>query len=229
MSTLSERLEIAMNKEGIIAADLARACGVKPPSVSGWLSGKSKFLRGENLLLAAKALKVSQLWLATGRGPMELPENLEEQEFPRPASKDDYALIPQYSAKGACGNGHHNDHVEVVGGLAFKRDWISRMSLKEDSLCVIYAHGESMNPTINDGDVLLVNAEYGSLRSGKVYAIRSAAGELLVKRLGQDALGNWLICSDNPDKDTYPNARVTPSEIDEIQVIGQVVWKGGGL
>lgn len=51
-------------------AQLARACGVKQPSVHGWLSGKSKFLRGENLLRAAEALDVNDQWLATGDGPM---------------------------------------------------------------------------------------------------------------------------------------------------------------
>ncbi len=51
--SLSDRLTLAMSSAGISQADLARACKVKPPSVHGWLSGKAKFLRGENLLLAA--------------------------------------------------------------------------------------------------------------------------------------------------------------------------------
>ena len=68
--TLAERLTTAMERSGITQAELARACGVKPPSVNGWLSGKSKFLRGENLLKAAAVLGVSQQWLATGEGPM---------------------------------------------------------------------------------------------------------------------------------------------------------------
>lgn len=42
---LSDRLKKAMDAAGISQAELARACGVKPPSVNGWLSGKAKFLR----------------------------------------------------------------------------------------------------------------------------------------------------------------------------------------
>lgn len=68
---LKDRLTIAMKSAGISQAELARMCGVKPPSVSGWLSGKAKFLRGENLLAAANALNVSQQWLATGEGAMK--------------------------------------------------------------------------------------------------------------------------------------------------------------
>ena len=67
---LSDRLKQAMAASGVKQADLARACKVKPPSIHGWLNNKSKFLRGENLLLAAKALGVCQMWLATGDGPM---------------------------------------------------------------------------------------------------------------------------------------------------------------
>ena len=65
---LSERLRFAMQRAGISQAALARACGVKAPSVHSWLNGKSKYLRGPNLLSAAKALNVSQTWLATGKG-----------------------------------------------------------------------------------------------------------------------------------------------------------------
>jgi SOS-response transcriptional repressor LexA len=67
-----------MARAGITQAELARLCDVKPPSVHGWLSGKSKFLRGENLLQAASALKVNQQWLATGEGPMSASINIEQ-------------------------------------------------------------------------------------------------------------------------------------------------------
>lgn len=68
--SLAKRLTAAMARAKLTQAELARACGVKPPSVHGWLSGKAKFLRGENLLSAARALGVRQQWLATGDGPM---------------------------------------------------------------------------------------------------------------------------------------------------------------
>lgn len=45
-------------------ADLARHCGVKPPSVAEWRSGKTKELTGSNLLLAADFFKVSPKWLS---------------------------------------------------------------------------------------------------------------------------------------------------------------------
>ncbi|MDA0624923.1 helix-turn-helix transcriptional regulator, partial [Acinetobacter baumannii] len=71
MNTLAERLRYAMEvlpPKKIKGVDLARAVGVKPPSVSDWLSGKSKTMEGENLLKASKFLGVNPNWLATGNG-----------------------------------------------------------------------------------------------------------------------------------------------------------------
>src|SRR5690606_39658713 len=71
MTTLAERLEKALAGPPLRRpADLARACGVRPPSVSDWLSGKTKKMEGANLLAAAEFLDVSYWWLATGKGPM---------------------------------------------------------------------------------------------------------------------------------------------------------------
>lgn len=45
-------------------ADLARACGVSPPSVNEWLNGNVKSICAQYLLLAADYLEVSPHWLA---------------------------------------------------------------------------------------------------------------------------------------------------------------------
>lgn len=71
MKTLAERLKYAMEvlpPKKIKGVELARAAGVKPPSVSDWLSGKSKSMEGENLLRASRFLGVDATWLATGAG-----------------------------------------------------------------------------------------------------------------------------------------------------------------
>lgn len=68
--TLADRLRKAMRAADMSQKQLADAVGVKPPSVNGWLSSKARFIRGENLLKAAQALGVSEVWLATGKGDM---------------------------------------------------------------------------------------------------------------------------------------------------------------
>lgn len=92
MSTLAERLEKALaGPPPKRPADLARACGVKPPSVSDWLSGKTKKMEGANLLAAAEFLDVSYWWLAAGQGPMR-PDTAER--VGRPAGRPDGSHWP---------------------------------------------------------------------------------------------------------------------------------------
>ncbi|MNJ33331.1 putative HTH-type transcriptional regulator [compost metagenome] len=80
MSTLQERLrQILDGPPKISQAALARACGIKPPSVHDWISGKTKSIEGQNLLLAAEFLRVTPKWLATGRGPMSKTSNQEPE------------------------------------------------------------------------------------------------------------------------------------------------------
>lgn len=70
MTTLQTRFEKAFEPSRHRLADLARAAGVKPPSVSDWFTGNTKSLKAVPLIKAAEYLGVSPLWLATGEGPM---------------------------------------------------------------------------------------------------------------------------------------------------------------
>lgn len=71
MSTLQDRFREAMAPPcTITAADLARECRIKPPSVHEWLYGPTKTLKGPNAIRAARLLGVNPEWLSTGRGPM---------------------------------------------------------------------------------------------------------------------------------------------------------------
>ncbi|WP_412534753.1 LexA family protein [Pseudomonas amygdali] len=79
MSTFKERLKLAMaGPPKISQAALARACGVTAPSVNDWVSGKTKTIEGQNLLLAADFLQVVPLWLATGKGRMRKTDAADE-------------------------------------------------------------------------------------------------------------------------------------------------------
>lgn len=71
VSTLKERLQKAMEGPPKVSqAELAKAVGVKPASVNGWITGSTKNIVGKHLFLAAEYLKVEAKWLACGEGPM---------------------------------------------------------------------------------------------------------------------------------------------------------------
>ena len=77
MTDLAERLKMAMaGPPDVKPSELARACGIRQPSINDWLNGRTKKLEGANLLAAAEFLKVNPWWLAAGTGPMRsaMPE-----------------------------------------------------------------------------------------------------------------------------------------------------------
>jgi transcriptional regulator with XRE-family HTH domain len=69
MQGLSERLQkLGANKPRGWQAELAQRCGVKAPSVTGWLTGDSKKMDAQHLFAAADYFGVNPRWLAFGVG-----------------------------------------------------------------------------------------------------------------------------------------------------------------
>lgn len=216
MSTFADRVREARVAKGLTQKGLASASGLSQTTISDIERGRNS--SSADIVSLSRALGVSAEWLADGKPAKE--------EFPRTPSADEYALIPQYSAKGGCGPAYLNAHVEVNGGLAFKRNWLSRLQLNPANLSVIYADGDSMAPRIQSGDVLLIDDSKLEPKDGGIFALRRAGGEVAIKRLIKDYSGNWIIRSDNTDKNRYPDFTVTN---ESITIIGQVVWGGGAL
>jgi transcriptional regulator with XRE-family HTH domain len=73
MQEWASRLHELMTKAGRTQAELARACGLKPGSVSGWFGqGKpTKMISGDNLVAAAQFLNTTAEFIMTGRGSRE--------------------------------------------------------------------------------------------------------------------------------------------------------------
>lgn len=139
-----------------------------------------------------------------------------------------YTFIDQYDARAAAGPGYENQHFALRNTLAFKTDWLRAKGAKAKNLKVIYAHGESMWPTISDHDVLLVDESCIEPVDGQIFVMGTLDGDI-VKRLIQTEYGDWIVCSDNPDKTRYPDKELSEEEINEHRLLGRVIWRGGDL
>lgn len=219
-----ERIARAIALSGKKKGEIASQCAVRPSAVTQWISGESKSLRPENLYALAEATGFRAEWLAIGR-----PPEREDEAQPGSPSEKDYALIPQYSARGSSGNGYLNDHVEITGGLAFRRDWLKRMALREENLRVMYNHGDSNWPTLSDDEVLLIDVSQIEPASGSMFAMYDPDSEVIIKRLIRDMAGGWIIRSDNQDKTRYPDMPISDEGMRGVEIIGRVVWRGGGI
>jgi phage repressor protein C with HTH and peptisase S24 domain len=140
-----------------------------------------------------------------------------------------YTGVLQLTARGSTGDGDDNPHVEIRGVMAFKSSWLRANNLNQRHLDVIYANGNSMEPSINDGDVLLVDESKIEPKDGQIFAMQSANKGTIVKRLVKSDIDGWIIRSDNPDKARYGDEILRDGEINEVRIIGRVVWRGGML
>lgn len=98
--------------------------------------------------------------------------------------------------------------------------WILKEGLSRDALIAITVRGESMEPALYDGDVIVVNTTDKQLVSGSVYVV-NYEGEAVVKRMQRDA-GQWWLTSDNFDQRKYHRQLCKGAE---CIVIGRVVRK----
>lgn len=164
--------------------------------------------------------------LGHAHGWMDAMHGHAANEPSRTVADEKYAMIRRYAIKGGAGNGHENGHEEISGTHAYRRDWLERKKLTADACVVIEVTGESMQPTITDGDVVLVNTASRKLLNGRVFAFNTEDG-VRIKRLFKQMDGRVRMVSDNQDKTLYPDDYLTPSM--EVTIIGEVVHRSGGV
>lgn len=139
-----------------------------------------------------------------------------------------YAHIPVYNASLSAGHGTVNASEEIIDALAFRRDWLKKVEIDASRAVVARARGDSMQPCIWDGDLLLIDRsktvpppppKSERDRRAPIFALIDG-GEAKVKRVQLVDRGLAMLLSDNPD---YSPTFADP---ESLTIIGKVVWWG---
>ncbi len=90
-----------------------------------------------------------------------------------------------------------------------------------DGLVILIAKGDSMDPLIADGDLVMVDRKRNELSDG-VYAF-VYGGMARVKYLRPTLSGDIAVISQNPlhEKELLPR-----TDLEDFQITGKVVWCG---
>lgn len=219
MDDVANRLAFLWKASRLGQEELAVAFGVSHSAFKAWMAGRSQ-PQLENLISIRQLTGVSIQWLATGEGPLFLmPGSL------TPATPvAGFVYIPRYDVRVGAGTGQIVDSENVKGFLAFREDWVrSRLRRNPATLVVFEAFGDSMQPTIADGDVVLVDTSEDRVRGPAIYVVQ-AGNEAIVKRIELKLDGSLLVKSDNP---TYEPMTLKGDQVAELRVLGKVVWTGG--
>ena len=135
------------------------------------------------------------------------------------------SLIPvtRSAVRASAGPGTFDDDRSARPYFAFDSAWLRALTHAPTSkLSVIRVEGDSMAPTLDAGDDILVDLDDGPerLRDG-IYVLRVDEA-LLVKRLAIHPFGRRVtVQSDNPAYPDWPDRALT-----DILCIGRVIWVG---
>jgi hypothetical protein len=131
-------------------------------------------------------------------------------------------MVPRLALDASAGPGALAEGERVRDQLGFAADWLRAHGARRlEMLSLLQVSGDSMLPTLADGDEILVDRGDADLRDG-IYVIR-VDDTLMVKRIAVDAAGGFAISSDNP---AAAIGRIDPAA---ARIIGRVIWFGRSL
>jgi phage repressor protein C with HTH and peptisase S24 domain len=138
------------------------------------------------------------------------------------ATPENIELIPVYDVAASAGHGAVAEYEAQTHSLAFPPDYLKRLtSSSPGNLSIISVKGESMEPTLLDDDIVLLDTSKTNLSYDGLFVLRFDDA-LHVKRIGRSPKKRHItIISDN--RNLYPPMEAT---ISDVQAIGKVLWYG---
>ncbi len=219
---IRQRLDALIAERGDDYASLSRLLGRNPTYVQQFVKrGVPRRLSEDDRRKLAAHFGIAERLLG---GPEEAVGHAVVVR-PGAATGRDYILIPQLDVGASAGSGAEAGPENPLATLAFQANWIRGVaSGRPEALSVIRVEGDSMLPTLADGDQILVDSDDRERLRDGIYVLRTDDA-LLVKRLSVNpATRRLTIRSDN---DAYPSW--DDCDPATVAVIGRVVWVGRRL
>lgn len=205
--SIGERLRSERKRLGLNQADLGKAGGVQLLAQSNYENGK-RTPSAEYLSAVAKQ-GVDVQYVLTGIHAIQL------DSFDSP----DTVSIPVFDLEAAAGHGTPLDVENVIYTFPLPSEFLDENGLNVSQCIMLTVRGDSMEPTLFDGDVVLVDKSIN--KPDGVFLI-SSDGELRVKRVQRVAGGAYILISDNS---RYREELIPPTALDTISLLGKCVLK----
>lgn len=226
-------------------SELARKVGISESYVARMLytaerSGRKRI--GEDMVgRIAKAFDMDPGWFDTPYAYSE--EDLEKGTFlpdvpthvksggvrtihPEDPLPDDVVQVPESRIEFSAGNGREAifEVIEENEPANYRLSWFQKEHINPKRVRRFRVTGDSQEPFLFDGDIVLVNLDETTVVDSKLYAIRYD-NDLRIKFLFKRLDGTLILRSMNP---AYPDEEVAPELANEhISVIGRVRDKSG--
>ena len=207
-----ERLKALLAERQISMRELGRRIGASHVTIGKWLSG-IQMPSDENLEALSEFFRVTPAFLKFGDTVLTRPQTLELDE--------DVVSIPVLDVKGSCGyGGEFTQTIQLVQMLRVTKQWLlskSASSLNFQTLHIITADGDSMEPGIRRGDFVIVDTSQNRFVADGLYAIQYS-NSIFIKRVQIHPGGKAELISDNPK---YRPIQLESCET--IEIVGRAV------
>ena len=204
-----ELLERLCAERGDDFAGLSRMLGRNPAYIQQFVRrGTPKRLKEEERGKLARYFGISEAMLG---GP------------PGGDSTEGLVSVQRHPVLASAGPGAINDDETAKPYFAFDERWLKALTAtKPDLLSIVRVEGDSMSPTLNSGDDILVDTgDCGDRLRDGIYVLR-AEDTLVVKRLALHPSGRRItVQSDNPAYPDWPDCG-----LEDVHCIGRVIWSG---
>ncbi|WP_160162460.1 MULTISPECIES: S24 family peptidase [Vibrio] len=202
-------------KRGRTNRDLAKAWNIPLSTLTGYIN-RGSIPPVDTAFSIAVIEGVSIEWLVTGSQKIAPPTNEGYS-----STHERILEKPKYNVAAAAGGGSFIDSVTPIEYYPFTYNYLKRNKLLHANLCIIEARGESMEPTIESGDDLLIKLidEMPAKPFEGVYVVRME-NHLRVKRLEYDIVREgYRVISDNK---LHSEEFVSKNDFDNFLVVGEV-------
>ena len=226
MQTTSDRINQRMRDLGLQHKDLVAATGASKGTVTNWISGVNN-PTGKRLVQLAQALKTTSSWLLTGNSTPEFTQ-VEPWDSNTPLDDDEIEIPFFKDFSFACGGGSIGEAIaNETRKLRMSKATLRNLSIMKENAVAATAIGDSMSPTIKDGDTIHVDLGRKNIKDGKIFAI-CIGGLFYCKRLYNLPLGGVRIVSDNSTE--FPEFHLSEQDrVDQqFEIIGWV-WQISSL
>lgn len=217
-SEISARLKVARTSFTLNQKEFASKSGVGFSTYQKYEMGMS--VPGGEAIEGFVRLGINANWLLTGEGPMRISDITQSGIA---TAERVYAPIPKFFVNDK--GGQEKEISSEVSSLAFDRQWFEQLGLRPIDAIYVRMPDNSMEPTIREGGMVVIDASTDKLRGDGVYCLMSN-GTMAVKRLQADFGGGLWVRGDNP---AYKEQHVAQNKIEHLNIVGKVIWAGGQL
>lgn len=207
-----KNLKLLRQTLGLKQDEFGKKIGRTKSAISNYEAG-TRQIDNTTIKLICNVFNVNPDWLLNGTGEMFLDNTSRQQEV------SDIISIPYYPEVSAAAGS---------GALVYDENSVKHLQISSaiinistgDNVCLINATGNSMQPVIDDRDLLLVDLTHKDFIDEGIYVVR-LENTLLIKRLQKIPNGIVLI-SDNPQ---YAPITLNSDNFNEndAAIIGKVI------